>query len=128
MGSNFAPNPGTPIDATARPAWRRTAHKHFPFAAYQDRCWWVLRLNFGFPEHDMYTLFIDDLAVADITADANHTMPLLASIGALRLADPDPSIPVLDAGTAGEVARNLAAYANYGSEHGDPCLFCSSDS
>lgn len=76
----------------------------------------------------MYTLFIDDLAVADITADTNHTMPQLASIGALHLTDPDPSIPVLDGGTAGEVVSTVAAYANYGSEHGDPCPFCSSDS
>jgi len=128
MGSNYAPNPGPAIDTSARPEWHRTGNKYFPYAANQSGRWWVLRANYGFPEHDMYTLFIDDLAVADITADANHTMPLLASIGALRLADPDPSIPVLDAGTAGEVARNLAAYANYGSEHGDPCLFCSSDS
>jgi len=75
----------------------------------------------------MYTLFVDDLAVADITADRGSPIPLLSSIGVLRLVDPDPAIPLLDGDTAERVVSALADNANYGSEHGDPCLFCSGD-
>lgn len=126
MGSNYAPNPGPAIDTSARPAWQRTGNKHFPYAAHQSGRWWILRANYGFPEHDMYTLFVDDLAVADITADTDHPVPLLASIGALPFTHPDPAIPLLDQDTADKVVSIVATYTNYGSEHDDPCMFCSS--
>ncbi|MUL61154.1 hypothetical protein B5P44_00970 [Mycobacterium sp. CBMA 213] len=125
MGSNYAPNPGPPIDITARPAWQRTGHKAFPFAAQQSGQWWVLRFNFGFPEHDMYTLFVDGRAVADITADPDNPMPLLASIGALPTSS-DPGTPALDTDLATAAIGTVAGFADYGSEHGDPCIFCSS--
>ncbi|BBX88074.1 hypothetical protein [Mycolicibacterium aubagnense] len=127
MGSNFAPNPGAAIDTAALPLWRATGHKHFPFAAHEDRCWWVLRLNFGFPKHDMYTLFVDGRAAADITASPHDRMPLVASIGALHWPSADPAIPMLDEAAAAAVVSTVAGYADYGSEHGDPCIFCSSN-
>lgn len=126
MGSNYAPNPGTVVDTAARPAWHRTGQKHFPYAAKQSGRWWILRANYGFPEHDMYTLFVDGQAVADITADPGHPTPLLANIGALRLADSDPAIPMLDGTTATAALSAVAGSADYGSEFGDPCLSCSS--
>ncbi|WP_043985172.1 hypothetical protein [Mycolicibacterium llatzerense] len=128
MGSNYAPNPGTAIDTATRPAWQRTGHDHFPYAANQSGHWWVLRANYGFPEHDLYTLFVDGQAVADITANPYHPLPLLASIGALRLTDPDPAVPMLDDDVADADVGAVASYVNYGSEHDDPCLFCSGES
>lgn len=125
MGSNFAPNPGPAIDSEARPEWRRTGSKHFPFAAHHSGHWWVLRLNFGFPEHDMYTLFVDGHAAADITANPDHRMPLVAGIGGLNPFTPDPAVPLLDDVTATAVVSTVASYVDYGSEHGDPCIFCS---
>lgn len=127
MGSNYAPDPGPAVDTSARPEWQRTGNQHFPYAANQSGRWWILRANYGFPEHDMYTLFIDDLAVADITAHTDHPVPLLASIGALHFTHPGPPIPLLDQDTADKVVSIVAAYTNYGSEHGDPCMFCSID-
>jgi hypothetical protein len=125
MGSNYAPNPGATINTAARPAWRRTGNKHFPFAAHHGGQWWVLRVNFGFPEHDIYTLFIDAQAAADITATPAHRKPLLASIGVLNPFHPDPTIPILDDVTATAVVNTVGSYVDYGSEHGDPCIFCS---
>lgn len=127
MGSNYAPNAGPTIDTDARPSWHRTGYKHFPYAARQSGHWWVLRANYGFPEHDMYTLFIDNQAVADVTADPGHPLPLVASIASLNMTCPDPVIPALDGDTAAAVVSTVAAYVDYGSEHGDPCVFCSSD-
>jgi len=124
MGSNFAPNPGLSLDQGARPGWWRTGHKHFPFAAQQSGQWWVLRMNFGFPEHDMFTLFVDGQAAADITADPGHPVPLLASVGALQWAVATSAVPILDEATAAAVVASVSGYADYGSEHGDPCLFC----
>lgn len=124
MGSTDAPTPA-PIDTTARPAWQRTGHKHFPYAAHQSGRWWVLRLNYGFPEHDLYTLFVDGQAVADITANPDDPAPLIAGIGALHAIHLDPAIPILEVATAADVMRTVATYSDYGSEPGDPCLFCS---
>jgi hypothetical protein len=50
---------GTGFDANVRSDWLRTGYQHFPYAAEQSGQWWVLRLNHGFPEHDLYTLFVD---------------------------------------------------------------------
>lgn len=118
----------TAIDITVRPVWHYTGDKHFPFAALQSGSWWLLRLNYGFPEHDLYTLFVGDQAVADITANADHAdhaVPLMASIGALDWVN--PNVPLLDNDTASAVVNRVAKYADYGSEHGDRCLFCSGD-
>jgi hypothetical protein len=118
---------GTGFDASVRPDWLRTGYKHFPYAAQQSGRWWVLRLNLGFPEHDLYTLFVDGSAVADMTADAGNPSPLLDSVAALKFADPTAAESYLDADTATAVVQAVADYVNYGSEHGDPCLFCSDD-
>lgn len=127
IDSNYAPNPGAVIDTESRPQWRRTGNKYFPYAAHQCGRWWVLRRNFGFPEHDEYTLFVDGQAAADITANPDSPVPLLASIGALQPTNPDAPIPALDGDTAVGVVSavgDYADYADYGSEYGDPCVFC----
>ncbi len=95
------------IDAVAGQRWQRTGYRFFPYAAKESGTWWVLRLNVGFPEHDLYTLFIDSQAVADVTSDD------IRAVGDLA---PD---------VAAEVVRQVAGYLDYGSEHGDPCGFCS---
>lgn len=43
----------------ALPQWRRTGHTFFPYAAFVDGRWWVLRFN-CFPDHPLWTLFIAD--------------------------------------------------------------------
>lgn len=116
---------GIAIDTSAQPDWRRTGYKYFPYAAQQSGHWWVLRLNTGFPEHDLYTLFVDGAAAADITGPGDT--PLAASIGTLTPADPGASESQLDPDTATAVVQTVAPYVNYGSEHNDPCLFCSED-
>ncbi|OBF21627.1 hypothetical protein A5725_13630 [Mycobacterium kubicae] len=84
----------------------------FLYAARQTDQWWVLRLNFGFAEHDMYTLFVDATPGVDITDDPHHPTPLVRIIAALS----DPSIvtPTLDAGTAATVVKSR--YVNDGSK------------
>jgi len=115
------PNPD--VDLAVSPEWKRTGYKFFPFAAWQAGAWWVLRFNFGFPEHDMYTLFVDGQVTVDVTGAERSELPLVASVGAL---DRFPeALPVLDGDTALNVVSQVAAYADYGSEHNDPCLFCS---
>jgi hypothetical protein len=118
---------GTAIDSTARPNWSRTGYKFFPYAAHYSGQWWVLRLNHGFPEHDMYTVFIDGRPAADITANSDDPSPLVASLASLKPFDSAAAEPVLDAEMAGAVMKGVSAYVNYGSEHDDPCLFCSQD-
>jgi hypothetical protein len=118
---------GTGFDASVRPHWLRTGYKHFPYAAQQSGRWWVLRLNPGFPEHDLYTLFVDGSATVDITGDPGISSALAASVAALKPAGPASAEPHLDAQTATAVVQAVADYVDYGSEHGDPCLFCSDD-
>lgn len=59
------------VDTDARPDWVRAGYKFFPFAARQSGRWWVLRTNFDFPEHPLYTLFIDGRPAADISGDVD---------------------------------------------------------
>lgn len=73
----------------------------------------------------MFTLFVDGQAAADITASPEHPMPLLASIGALQPFAANLTVPTLDEDTAEDVVGSVSGYADYGSEHGDPCVFCS---
>ncbi|MDM4142593.1 MULTISPECIES: hypothetical protein [Mycobacterium] len=125
-GPSSVPRPV--IDETAQPDWLRTGYKFFPYAAAQDGHWWVLRLNYGFPEHDMYTLFVDGRSTVDITGSPDHSSALVRSIASLRPYDESTvAEPSLDASTAAEVVQTVARYADYGSEHGEPCLFCSED-
>lgn len=99
-----------PIDTTAQPRWRRTGYRFFPYAAELSGTWWVLRLNPGFPEHDMYTLFVDGHAAADLTIDPDLNLA----------ADLAPEV-------ATDVVRTVAGYVNYGTERDDACDFCSGD-
>ncbi|MDX1886827.1 hypothetical protein [Mycolicibacterium sp. 120270] len=98
----------------ARPPWKRTGDKHFPFAAMQACRWWVLRLNHDFPEHDLYTLFVDGRAVVDVTGAPDSEIPLVASIGALSLAGEQE----LSGDVVREAIGGLAGFVDYGSEHG----------
>jgi hypothetical protein len=115
------------IDTAAQPQWLRTGYKFFPYAAHYSGQWWVLRLNHGFPEHDLYTVFIDGNAAADITANPSDPSPLIAGVAALKPADRAATEPQLDAETAATVVAAVSRYVNYGSEHDDPCIFCSED-
>lgn len=81
------------VDPSVRPVWRRTGYKFFPYATQQSDQWWVLRLNFGFPDHEMYTLFVDGRATLDVTGSIDHHVPLAASIGALKPFDPKLASP-----------------------------------
>jgi hypothetical protein len=116
-----------PIDPAARPQWSRTGYTFFPYAAYYSGQWWVLRLNHGFPEHDMYTVFIDSQPAADITANPDDPSPLVASVASLRPYDPAAAEPELDATEATAAVHRVSRFVNYGSEHDDPCIVCSAD-
>jgi hypothetical protein len=117
----------TAIDTAARPQWLRTGYKFFPYAAHHSGQWWVLRLNHGFPEHDMYKLFVDGKPAVDIASSPGHPSALVRSIASLRPYDPAADEPRLDADTATTVVRTVAHYVDYDSEHDDPCIFCSDD-
>ena len=117
----------TAIDTTAQPQWLRTGYKFFPYAAHHSGQWWVLRINHGFPEHDLYTLFIDGSPAADITATPDDPSPLIAGVASLKPYDPAAAEPQLDDETAAALVKAVSRYVNYGSEHDDPCIFCSED-
>lgn len=113
--------------ADAEPRWMRTGYKFFPYAAQQSGQWWVLRFNYGFPDHEMYTLFVGREAVVDVTGDANHPVAFARNIASLKpFDDPSPE-PTLDAETAESVVSQVARYVAYGSEHDQPCIYCSED-
>jgi hypothetical protein len=115
------------IDASAQPQWKRTGYAFFPYAAQQSGSWWVLRYNMGFPEHDLFTVFINGHAVADITGNANAEIPLIASVGVLPPPSQNAGIPALDLDIAATVVGEISQYVEYGSEDGAECIFCSSD-
>jgi hypothetical protein len=114
------------VDVDARPDWMRTGYKFFPYTARQGKQWWVLRLNFDFPEHALYTVFIDGTAAVDTTGDVTNSIPLVASIGALKSFTAFPGEPALAAEVAEAVVREVAAFVVYGSEFDDPCIRCES--
>ncbi|EFG78666.1 hypothetical protein HMPREF0591_1433 [Mycobacterium parascrofulaceum ATCC BAA-614] len=115
------------IDENAQPHWFRTGYKFFPYAAHESGQWWVLRLNYGFPEHDMYTLFVDGRPAADITGSPDHPSALVRSIASLSPYGPAADEPSLEEDIAATVVGPVSRYASYGSEHDDPCIFCSVD-
>ena len=84
--------------------WQRTGARVFNFAARVDGAWWVLRLN-GFPDHRMFTLFIDGRAVGDVDD---------FEIG-------DAGRPALTAEQRVEVLTMMRGLGPYGSEFGAPC-------
>lgn len=112
------------VDWSVRPVWGRTGYKFFPYATQQSDQWWVLRLNFDFPEHDLYTLFVDGRATLDVTGDINHHLPLAASVGALKPFDRQAGEPELAPELAETAVRPVAKYVVYGSEVNNPCDWC----
>lgn len=81
----------------------------FPFAAEANGEWWVLRMN-DFPEHPLFTLFIDGEAICDLD-DPPETWRLR----------PHESLPVLDGATRATVLEAMRSFGPYGSEVGTPC-------
>lgn len=116
------------IDTDVVPQWQRTGFKFFPYAALQAGGWWVIRVNYGFPEHDFATLFIDGAAVADVTASPDDARPLVAGIGRLFMTHPQNAVElqVMSRSLAKQVVGAVAEFVNYGSEWGDPCDWCGS--
>ncbi|MGW5143136.1 hypothetical protein ACWEPH_29120 [Nocardia beijingensis] len=96
-------------ELSARPRWQSTGNDKFPVAAHVDGQWWVLRLN-GFPDHPLWTLFIDGAPRFDI----DDTPPTWGR----------PSVrsaPPLDRATADRILSPIQHFVTYGSEAGDPC-------
>ncbi|WP_158886737.1 hypothetical protein [Amycolatopsis anabasis] len=94
----------------ARPEWRRTGAACFPAAAVVDGQWWVLRLN-GFPDHPLWTLFVNG---PEVRFDTTGLPPAWGR-------PLDPSVPPLEPHLAQEALAPLRDLAVYGSEAGDPC-------
>jgi hypothetical protein len=111
--------------ADAQPTWMRTGYKFFPYATQQSGQWWVLRFNYGFPDHEMYTLFVDTQPVVDITGDSDHPVPLVRNIASLKPFDSASPEPMMDADLAETVVSQVARYVIYGSEHNEPGIYCS---
>jgi hypothetical protein len=84
--------------------WQPTGARVFIFAARVDGGWWVLRLN-GFPDHPMFTLFVNGRVVGDVDDfavwDAGH--------------------PALTVEQRDEVLTMMRGLGPYGSEIGAPC-------
>ncbi|MFI5718105.1 hypothetical protein [Nocardia sp. NPDC051750] len=92
-----------------RPAWRSTGNWRFPLVAEVAGEWWVLRIN-GFPDHDLWTLFIDGVVRGDLTA-------VPAGWGKLDMW----AAPTLEPALVAAVLAPVAGFAVYGSEVGQPC-------
>ncbi|MGV9821702.1 hypothetical protein [Nocardia xishanensis] len=96
-------------ELNARPRWSRTGDAHFPVAASVDGSWWVLRLN-CFPDHPLWTLFVDGLRRFDI----DDTPPEWGKPS-------DRSAPALEDESVEEILRPVRNFVAYASEIGDPC-------
>lgn len=88
----------------------------FTDAVLVDGVWWVVRRN-SFPDHPMYTFFVDGRCVGDF-----DTPPPAWS---LRVS----GRPVLTAAERQEVLRLMSGLGPYGAEAGQPCddIFCTCD-
>lgn len=113
-----------PINTSARPHWLVTGYKFFPYAARQGEQWWVLRMNYDFPEHDLYTIFVDGTATKDVSGSPHSPVPLAAGVGVLSPCAPAPDRPVMAAAEAEAVVRPCTPFLVYGSEVNDPCDWC----
>ena len=99
-------------DRLARPVvWRRANARVFVYAARVDQKWWVLRLN-GFPDHPLFTLFIDGACVGDVR-DTRNAAPAWDLEATNR--------PALTGEERGEVLALMRGLGPYGSEVGRPC-------
>ncbi|WP_439679724.1 hypothetical protein [Embleya sp. MST-111070] len=96
------------------PPWRRTGIRHFPHAAMVRGVWWVLRLNV-FPDHPMFTLFVDGARRFDFD-DSPPYWDLWA----------EPTVPPLPAEAVEAALAPVRDFVAYGSEVGRPCdnVFC----
>ncbi|WP_194235908.1 hypothetical protein [Streptomyces sp. CB01881] len=90
-------------------AWHDTGTGVFPYAARADGHWWVLRLN-DFPEHPLYTLFIDAQVIGDVD-DAPTVWQL----------PPRTTLATLAVSERAEVLHLMAGLGPYGAETGTPC-------
>ncbi|MGW4897473.1 hypothetical protein ACWEQL_35270 [Kitasatospora sp. NPDC004240] len=100
------PLPALPPEAT----WSDTGTGVFCYAARVGGRWWVLRLN-DFPEHPLYTLFIDARVVGDVEDDPAVWQRLPSSA----------ALPALAAPERVQVLRLMAGLGPYGAEAGAPC-------
>lgn len=91
--------------------WRRTGAPVFVHAAHVDGAWWVLRRN-GFPDHPLYTLFVDGAVVGD--ADD------LRAVAPSWDLDVDRRSALTDA-ERDEILASLRGLGPYGAEVGQPC-------
>jgi hypothetical protein len=109
---NHACCPPCHLELTERPrwpCWYQTRNGHFPFAALVNGRWWVLRLN-NFPDHPLWTLFIDGAVVCD-TYDPPRIWGKLEWDAA----------PFADAGGETEALTPVQDFVGFGSEIGCPC-------
>lgn len=96
----------------ARPVvWHRTDTPVFVYAARVDDTWWVLRRN-GFPDHPLFTLFVDGAVVGDV-----EDVPARAPAWDLDTA----ARPALTAERRDDVLAVMRGLERYGSEVGSPC-------
>ncbi len=93
----------------AHPAWQKTGNPRFPIVARFDKSWWVLRAN-AFPDHPMWTLFVDGQRRFDVDDPP-------AAWGSLAEGD----LPAVDESTAVDVLRAVKKYTAFGSEVGRAC-------
>ncbi|MFD9409349.1 hypothetical protein ACFWBN_20345 [Streptomyces sp. NPDC059989] len=100
---------GIPLPLPPGTTWHATGSGVFPHAARVEGCWWVLRLN-DFPEHPLYTFFVDGRRVADVN-DVPSDWQQLA----------DPSAPALTPPERAEILDLMALLGPYGAEYGTPC-------
>ncbi|MFI1147827.1 hypothetical protein [Streptomyces sp. NPDC020817] len=109
----MTPVPPLPAQAT----WHDTGTSVFCHAVRAGGRWWVLRLN-HFPEHPLYTLFIDAQVVGDID-----------DVPAGWRLRPGAALPVLTASERAEVLALMAGLGPYGAEAGAPCAgdWCTCD-
>ncbi|MFI9818069.1 hypothetical protein [Saccharothrix variisporea] len=101
--------PPRPDVLTRRVTWHRTATRVFVLAARVDDTWWVLRRN-SFPEHPLYTLFVDGAVVGDIDDTTTTSWDLDAT-----------ARPPLTDDQRAEVLASVRGLGPYGSEVGRPC-------
>jgi hypothetical protein len=95
-------------ELAVQPGWRRTGNAYFPVAARVTGQWWVLRIN-SFPDHPLWTLFVDGVRRFDID-DAPSAW-----------GDPSKTVMSLDAVEASEAVLPVRRFEAYGSDTGQPC-------
>lgn len=115
---------GELVDTDTAPDWRRTGYRYFPYAAVESGHTLVVRMNHCFPEHALMTLFIDGRVVAEATASADDTRPLLASLARLPMGGRAVHCSRLHPADARAAVEQVAAFVVHGSEWDDPCDLC----